>query len=193
MQSTTEAPIITMVCPEPTGDVERSIYPMPFTPENLRTFFEKASQFRTLFTDDINGDFKKFAESFISMRGDEIYANGLCWVIDDFVGVYYMTDIGFADATVHYTFFDRRHLGREKLTQALLRYVFEKYGFRRLTTEVPMYVSKPVFSFVMNLGFQKEGRKRKSKLYKGEWFDSMLFGLLREQAEEWDSTLSTKK
>lgn len=179
-------PVLTVECNEPKGVVTRNVYPMALTIDNLKTFWEKASKFRTLFTEEVNGDFKKFLELFISQDGELYRVHGLFWVVDDFVGVYYMTNITDIDAKVHYTFLDRRHTGREVMTRMMLKYAFDKYKFRRLSTEVPLYVGEAVFGFVNALGFKKEGRKRKCVLYKNEWFDVALFGLLKEEAEQWE-------
>lgn len=188
--STQIEPVVSAICTEPEGTVERFVYPMLLTPQNLKRFYDEASKFRTLFTDEINGDFGKFAECFISQAGESIYSNGLFWVVDDFVGMYYMTHIEAHDARVHYTFFDRRHLGREQLTRNMISYVFEKYKFRRLTTEIPMYASKHTFDFVLRLGFKKEGRIRKARLYKGDWFDTMILGILAEEGTNGSAVIS---
>lgn len=173
-------PVVTALCREPEGDIVRSIYPMPLTMGNLKEFWDRAKNYRTLFTDEIAGDFKKFCELFISQEENKLKAHGLLWRIDDLVGVYYMTHIYPTDAQVHYTFFDRRHKGREHITRRLLAWAFEHYGFRRLSTEIPMYASKHTFGFVYRVGFKLEGRKRKAIHYKGDWFDVSLYGILKE-------------
>jgi hypothetical protein len=175
-------PVLSAVCKEPEGDVVRSIRPMQLTPANLKTFWEKSRQFRTVFTDEINGDFKKFCELFLSFDGDRPRAHGLFWVVDDFVGIFYITHITELDAQCHFTFFDRRLKGREELTKQFIRYGFEHFGFRRLNVEIPKYASKHTFGFTMALGFVKEGEKRKAVKYKDDWFDLVCFGLLREEA-----------
>lgn len=174
--------ITSAFCQEPEGDVERFVYPMELSMQNLSTFWEKSRGFRTVFRDEVNGDFKKFVELFVSTEGDHLRAHGLFWRIDNFVGVYYMTHITQVECEVHYTFFDRRHKGREELTRNMLRYAFETYGFQRMNVEVPMYASRHTFGFTTAIGFRKEGVKRKCISYKGEWFDATYFGLLREEA-----------
>lgn len=174
-------PVLAMVCDEPNGSVVRHVYPMYYTPENLKTFWEKASKYRTIFSADVNGDFKKFMETFVSQEGDTLRAHGLFYVIDDFVGVYYMTHIMEIEARVHYSFFDGRHKGRKELTKEMLRYAFRTFGFWRLNTEIPMYASKGTFGFVNAIGFTQEGRKRKAAEYDGTKFDVAIFGLLREE------------
>lgn len=183
----TEA-VVSAYCAEPEGTFLRHVYPMLLTHENIQKFWEKSRQFRTLFATEVNKDYKKFAELFISVDPSGIArSHGLFWVIDDFVGVFYMTRITEVDAQVHYTFFDRRHKGREALTKQMLKYVFNTYGFRRLSVEIPMYVSKHTFGFTYALGFKKEGVKRKCVYYKDDWFDVTCFGILREEATHGDS------
>lgn len=177
-----ETPLFAVECNEPEGLVTREVFFMPLSPQNLKTFWEKARQFRTLFGADINQDFKKFMELFVSQDGDQLRAHGLFWRIDDFVGVFDLTHITEIDALCHYTFFDRRHKGREELTRQLIRYVFREFGFRRLSVEIPKYASPHTFGFTTALGFKKEGIKRKSAPYKDDWFDVVCFGLLREEA-----------
>lgn len=182
METLNEAPILTALCKEPEGEIMRGVTPMRMTPQNMKTFWEKSRQFRTIFTEEVNGDFKKFCELFLSGDGDSLRAHGLFWLIDDFVGVFYITHITELDAQCHFTFFDRRLKGREELTKAFIRYGFEHFGFRRINVEIPKYASKHTFGFTFALGFVKEGEKRKAAKYKGDWFDVVCFGLLREEA-----------
>lgn len=183
METLNEAPVVTALCKEPEGDIIRGVTPMQLTPENLRTFWEKSKPFRTIFSEEVNGDYKKFLELFLSMDGDNhLRAHGLFWLVDDFVGIFYMTHITELDAQCHFTFFDRRLKGREELTRKIIRFVFEKFGFRRMNVEIPKYASKHTFGFTLALGFVKEGEKRKAARYKDDWFDVVCFGLLREEA-----------
>lgn len=175
-------PVVEVPCIEGDNYVVRRVYPMQLTPQNLKTFWEKARQFRTVFGEQINNDFEKFVRLFITSDEDRLYPKGLFWVVDDFVGVFYLTRITEVEAQCHYTFFDRRHKGREDLTRSMLRHVFRRYGFRRLNVEIPMYASKSTFGFTFALGFKEEGRKRKCVEYKDDWFDALTLGILREEA-----------
>lgn len=182
-------PVLSYVCREGNREYLRRVYPLDLTIENLGKFWDKARNFRTLFTDDIDGDFKKFCEVFLSSTEDysKIWANGLLWVIDDFVGIYYMTHITSGDAKVHFTFFDGKLQGREELTMEMLKYVFVRYNFRRLTCEIPRYASHHVSAFVERIGFVREGGRRKAALYKGDWYDVKCYGILAEEAITWAS------
>lgn len=185
--------VLSAMCNEPEGAIERHVYRMLLTPNNFYKMWEKSKEYRTLFTDEINGDFKKYAEAFISQDPDDpdkFTAHGLFWVIDDFVGVYYLTHIHTKEATAHFTFFDRRMNGREELTKTMIKYVFDRYGFERLNVEIPAYAQRTTIVFVeKGIGAVFEGRKRKAALYKDAKFDVLQYGILREEAESWEPKL----
>lgn len=174
--------VLHATCDEPEGRMVRSVYPLDLSIENLRTFWEKAKQFDHLFTKEIREDFTKFINMLIKQGPDGITSTGLFWVIDDFVGVFYLTDIQpEVDALVHYTFFDGRHRGRELLVKEMLKYIFTRYKFQRLTAEAPLYATPQLFKFAEKIGFVKEGRRRSSVPFDGDWFDMNLYGILREE------------
>jgi len=181
-------PVVSALCVESkVGKVKREVRPLYFTPENLKKFWEKSKNFKTLFGREIGEDFHRFISVLANPRGETpIESTGLFWVIDDFVGVFYLTDIQPGiDAKVHYSFFDKKHIGRVKLTREMVKYVFGKYKFRRLTAEIPYYASNYVFKFVEEVGFTKEGRKRKAALYDNNWFDINCYGILKEETDSW--------
>lgn len=172
--------ILTVVCDEPKGPVARKVYPMPLTPENIQKFWEKARRFKTVFAGEISGDFRKFAELFMSQDENGVpRAHGLFWVVDDFVGVFYMDRMTGVDAHAHYIFFDGNHQGRRALAREMLDYAFRKFGFQRITVELPLYASETVFKFVASVGFKKEGKKRNAVFFRNQWFTVACFGILR--------------
>ena len=178
-----EAPVVSAECDEPEGVITRHVYFMPLSPNNLRNLWEKARQFDTLFTEEIRGNFKKFLEVFLRQSVNGVETNGLFWVVDDFVGVFYMNNIiPDLEADVHYSFFDRRHRGRLELVRKMISYGFQRYGFQRMTVWIPVYATRHTFKFITDLGFKDEGKKRKAALYKGKLFDVVLFGILRQEA-----------
>lgn len=195
MDAKMENVIFEFECDEPKGKILRTVWMMPYTPENIMKLWNKCSNFPILFGDTVHSS-KEFLDLFLSLRvvdgKPELVPNGIFYVIDDFVGVYYVTDIiAGVDATVHYSFFDKKYQGRIGITKELIKYGFDEFGFQRLTVEIPMYVAhrgtkrddSPVFKFVEDLGFKFEGRKRKCVFYKNEWFDKKLFGLLKSEVK----------
>jgi len=181
--------MITVVCEDPKkGEIEYTIKPMIFTIENLTKYWQKASEYPTLFNTEIRSDFGKFASIFVDQDRQtfEIKGRGLVWTVDteeeEMVGTFYMTEIDIPiQATVHFSFFDGRIRGRAPLAKALMKHVFEEYGFVRLNVEIPVYVKSAAFRFIDELGFIKEGRKRKAVRYADKYFDTVLFGILKEE------------
>ncbi|KKL21502.1 hypothetical protein LCGC14_2444810 [marine sediment metagenome] len=175
--------ILTHMCHEPEGDSERSVRLMPLSINNLKKFWERAGQYRTLFNEEIRGDFKKFIDVFLYYDAkDQLQTRGLFWVLDDFAGVYYMTKIvPGVDALVHVNMLDGRFKGREEITKRLVLHAFEKYGFHRLTVQVPVYIKPNVIRFIRNLGFVSEGRLRGLVYYHDKWFDVFSFGIFKDE------------
>jgi RimJ/RimL family protein N-acetyltransferase len=172
-------PIMRVVCDEPTGSVSRTVYLASLAPERLRYYWEKLSRFPTVFNHHIS-EFDDFAAIFISMEGGEPQANGVIWEVDD-IGLFFMTDIyPLFQATGHFTFWDQRFRGRERLVREMLKYVFKEFGFRRIQAEVPLY-SPPTLAAVERIGFVKEGRLRKYTYYQGMWYDVNLYSVLAEE------------
>jgi RimJ/RimL family protein N-acetyltransferase len=184
MIDTTIEPIVTALCKEKKGDVIRSVRPMPYTIENFRQFWENSKQFKKIYSKEVTENFGNFINLFIQYdpKTGVLNSDSLLWVIDDFVGMYYLTNMyGTDDALVHYTFFDRTHHGRYDLTIKMLNYVFNTYNFHRLSVEVPLYASEYNFKFIESLGFHPEGRKRKYTKWNGDWFDVKMFGIFKEE------------
>jgi len=178
--------ILAVPCKENDGVVIRKVRPMVLSPENVKRFWEESNKFRTLYNEELRGDFKKFIELFVSYGPEGIQSNGLFWVVDDFIGVFYLTHIEpGVKAKVHYTFFDRKHFGRVPLVREMLKFVFNKYQFVRVSAEVPAYAGSLVSNFVESVGFYREGKLRNAALYKDAWFDVKLYGILREETEKW--------
>lgn len=177
-----DEPVLSIVCEEPEGSVERVVRPLPLSIDNLKMFWEKSKEHGTLFSEEVADNFGKFLEQTLRIGPDGIEPTGLFWVVDDFVGVFFLTHIiPGMDALTHYTFFDGRSNGRVPLAQEMIRFAFNKYGFRRLSVEIPLYVKPHTFHFTEMVGFKKEGRKRSAALYKGTWFDVNCYGVLREE------------
>lgn len=175
--------ILSVECEEHAGSVTRNVYPMALTLQNLKTFWELSKPFKTLFNRDIKENFEEFCKLFIAVDGDGNYtSNGLFWVVDDFIGVFYITDISPGlDAKCHFTFFDKKLQGRSDLFRELIRYVFAKYKFRRLTAEVPMYLNRRLREFLeKEVGLKREGFKRQAAFYNNDYFGVAILGILPE-------------
>lgn len=177
-------PVVSSVCTEKNGSIERHVYKMALTQESVKLFWEKARKFDTLFTQEIKNDFRLFLSVFLDENDGVIEGRGLLWRIDDYVGIFYLTDISPEnDAQVHVTFFDGRIKGRENLAIDMLRFAFKVYQFRRLSAVVPMYAATASHSFIRRIGFKIEGRKRLSCGFKGSWYDTVQYGILASEVK----------
>lgn len=185
-----EKPILSVNCHEPEGEIIRHVYDLNFSVDTLDKFTQKALKFPTLYGREIKS-VDDITKIFFEITPVSINPRGIFYVVDDFVGVFYITDFkyDFSDANVHYTFFDRRHKGRVPLVRAMLKYVFDQFHFQRLSVELPLYMSgesvqrskQGVMNFIRMCGFQHEGRRRKAALYKGEYFDINLYGIVKQE------------
>jgi RimJ/RimL family protein N-acetyltransferase len=170
--------IFSCLCKEPEGELERFVYPMRLTPNNLEKFWHKASKFKVLFWNNINNNFERFLDVLVSRdSGDKILSNGLFWMMDDMVGIFYLTHMQMFDAQIHYAFFDRRQRGREEITRKMIKYVFNEFGYHRLSAEIPACLVKTT-QFVENIGMKFEGRKRDGALMDEKFYDTKCYGIL---------------
>lgn len=173
--------ILSVKCIEPEGEVEHKVYPFVFTRESTKRLYEQASKFPVLFGRPLTSS-EDFLSYFITQNlSGDAEPMGLLWIIDDYRGMFYMNDITDTEATAHYSFFDRRHKGREPLVRAMVKHLFDKYNFVRLNVNVPAYAGARVRIFVESCGFSREGRKRKSSWWKDGWFDTYMYGILQEE------------
>lgn len=173
--------LFTVRCDEPEGSVDRTVYLLELTPANIQKFWDKAKQFHTIYGREL-----KSVDDFLNLflyydKDGTPQLNGLFFVIDDFVGVFYLSDITPLWANVHYTFFDRRHKGRVPLVRRMLEYVFTEYKFHKLIAEVPNYASKFTRKFIVDVGFWKCGIRRNEAPYKGDFFDVTIYDILAKE------------
>lgn len=185
-----EKPILSVVCHEPEGEIIHNIYDLNFSTETLDKFTNKALKFPTLYGREVK-TIEDVTSIFFDVTPISVKPRGIFYVVDDFVGVFYITDFryDFSDALVHYTFFDRRHKGRVPLVRAMLKYIFDQFNFQRVSVELPLYMSGEsvqrsktgVMNFIRLCGFSHEGRRRKAIQYKGEWFDMNLYGITKAE------------
>jgi RimJ/RimL family protein N-acetyltransferase len=174
-------PVLSVPCKEKKGTIIRKAYPLIFTAENLATFWEKSRQFPVLFGKKLES-IEDFSRYFFTEKNGSPWLTGLFWVVDDFVGVFYLTEIFHEQADAHFTFFDKRLEGREELTREMMRHVFREFpSLIRLNVSLPCYVNEKVFQFVSKVGFKMEGKKRSCAQWKGKWFDAIQYGILKTE------------
>ena len=179
---------LVVTCEDPKkGMVEYTISSLILDKSTLDLFWRKASRYPTLFSREIKSNFK----AFLSLLVDEdsagkIYSKGVFWRIDTpeepLIGVFYMTDLELGvNALVHFSFLDGRIRGRVPLAKAMIAKVFNDFPVARLSAELPAFVNARALKFVQELGFHKEGVKRKAAKFNDSLFHVHLFGILREE------------
>lgn len=161
----------------------RTVRPLVFDTDSLYALWEKSKGLKTVFNDETRGDYKAFIEKFFATDSDgSLISRGLFWVVDDFVGIMYLTEIRpGVDAVAHFIFYDAVLNGRDVLVRALLKHVFEKYNFHRISAEIALYANPKIFTFVEAVGFKHEGRRRQYLFYNGKWSDLQLYYILKEK------------
>lgn len=171
-----------MRCDEPEGSVVRHVRIPELTKEKLEHYWEKLKKFEVIFNGGVPSDFVEFSQWFIGQDASKtIRAKGIIYEVDD-VGILWMTDLGMRSALVHFNFWDRRLRGRIDLLKEMVKYVFKEFGLERLEVRVGLH-ARPALYFVERVGFKKEGRLRNTVKYKGEWFDSNIYSIIREDLD----------
>jgi RimJ/RimL family protein N-acetyltransferase len=172
-------PVLVIECSEPDGKVVRTVSPTKLDVDRLKELWEKLKDFDVLFNDFVEGDIQAFMGHFIRVEGDQVKPQALIWDVDD-VGILYINQIRPLDSCqAHFVFWDRRYRGREELIKSMCKFLFKEYKFRRINVQWPLY-AKFSIHFMERMGFVNEGRLREATLYKGDWFDLMLFSLMEK-------------
>ena len=152
------------------------------TAEKVKELWEQASQFDVLFSDWTKGRIEPFLSALLSKNA--VWFEFYDTIEVKPVGVAYVTQVhnGF-DAVGHFTFWDKTAKGREPIVRNLMRRVFNTYDLHRMTAKIPVY-QKGVLAFARRLGFEEEGRVREAVIYKENWNDLILLGIVRDELFE---------
>lgn len=182
-------PLFKVLCHEPKGDVLHKVTKLEFTPENLAKLWEKQKKYKVFLGREIS-TFDQFIDFFVIPPcincGGPYKAKGICFLVGDFVGIFWLSDITPpAYAEVHYTFFDGRIRGRENLVREALRFGFENYNINRFYVRIGNYAPIPR-AFAVRIGFKREGILRKCMFFDNQWFDADCYSILRSEASQWD-------
>lgn len=173
-------------CDEPGGTIVRYVKPAELSFAVLTGYYDRLREFKTVFNSYVRNNLDDFIRLFVTGDGsDGVRATGLIWEVDD-VGILYLTEIAIGhDALAHFNFWDKRLRGREDLIRGMMKHVMEMLDLHRVTVEVGMFSGKWLLNSIERMGFVREGRKREAFKFKGEWFDSIIFSMLRSEVDEW--------
>lgn len=89
-----------------------------------------------------------------------------------------------AEANIHVVVWDRTEPVKLALTMRdILRKIFEHFDLVRLTS-ITSEKNEEAIRLAKAMGFQVEGKLRKASLFEGQYCDSILLGLLREDLDK---------
>jgi RimJ/RimL family protein N-acetyltransferase len=174
-----EQPVLEFGCYKDQKIIHR-VYPLELSIQNLERLWKIISPYKTVWGYEHLNDFWKFVSFMVDLQDDNTAkSRGLFWVMDDFAGVFFLTNIdpGMM-AQFHYGFFKPLGVCKKMVITELLGYYFDKYKLHRISMEAPLYMAKHSFSFIESLGFKWEGREREARLYDGKYFHVNHYGLL---------------
>lgn len=66
------------------------------------------------------------------------------------------------------------------MLKSAIKFGFEEMNLNRFTAEVYEY-NIPSINILLKLGFKEEGKLRKAKFHKSEFWDIIIYGLLKEE------------
>ena len=183
-------PLFSVLCSEKGQEVDRLVSLFELNDFSLKTLWEKIRTFPNLYGRDTPKTQEELFNLFFSSDpvSGLLFSDSVVFIIDDYVGMVTLTNIYHPDeATIHFIFFDKRMRGRADLLKAIALYVFKEYGLRRLNVELASFSSPATLNFVSTkLGLTLEGKKRKAILYNEKYHDVLMYGLLAEEAEQWE-------
>jgi RimJ/RimL family protein N-acetyltransferase len=150
---------------------------MSLTASKLASLWEKLKRFRTLFSDLTRGDVVNFVNFVTS--SDTFWLEIL--EAERLVGLVVLEDMGkIIDVEAHVLFMDRDLSNKVPVCKAIVKWLFTTFPFQRLTVQIPETYMAPV-RLVNEIGFKREGKKRRAVLISGKWVDVFILGLTRPE------------
>lgn len=142
--------------------------------------YVETSEHDALFTDHTEGSLEAFLNVFLDPRG--IWMEVVRETDQRIVGSAYFTAIiPRFDADGHFTVWDSIASGREEVFLRTGKWLMDRYDLHRITAEVPVYQSGTLRFTTEKLGFVEEGERREAAYYKGEWVNTKLLSILRDE------------
>ena len=155
--------------------------PLVLSEQKVRDLWEQIQQFPQVFDDFSKGRYDEFVRHFF------VPTNVF---IDIGPGLGLAAGFGVRpglDAVLHLVMFDRKLRGREPVFRSIMDHFFRKLNLRRMSALIADDCLTAC-KLCERLGFKLEGRMKKSILRDGQYHDTMIYGILRE---EFDGAMST--
>jgi hypothetical protein len=153
-------------------DLPKGVKFCNLTKEKALYFWNKVKGYDKLFTDDVRWDEISFYE--------RLYHPNTV-LLEEENGLLILSDLkpGFF-TTVHVVFWDHKLSVRTGLLKDCLVWVFQEYNLQRIEAVIPEF-SRTLKRFIEKLGFRYEGTLRKRLLFKGQFYDTIVYSILREE------------
>lgn len=153
---------------------ELNYKPLIVDERKIQYLWQKNLEFPFVFDDLSYGDFENFMRTLVNPRN-------VFFELGDGDGLVTFTEVQpHVNASLHFIFYDGHIKGKEKVTKAILRDMFQLAKLRRITCGLPDDRATGL-KFIKRLGFKKEGLMRKSFLRNRTYMDIEIFGLLAEE------------
>lgn len=137
----------------------------------------KVKEHKTLFSDLTRNDFNGFVRYLTQAQSIwlEVYQDGELVAIICFTGMHAVVD-----AELHMVAFDRQPAEKLPIIKEIIRYMFKNFPINRITAQ-PLVIFYATIRLLKKVGFTEEGRKRQVMCINDKWFDSVIYGITREE------------
>ena len=178
-----------------------------FSLDRWSLLLDKVCEHRPWFDDNVWHDDTKRRAAAAAYLSDA-FLHGILWEVwrgETLTGVILLNELTLGRAgTAHFVFFDRKLADKQALCLSGLAWAFDKLDLQVVRTEVPTYARALAHWARRKLGFKWEAEGRKlawpddarpltareaelgsrryrTMLYNGEWVDTLLLSLTREE------------
>jgi hypothetical protein len=156
-----------------------SVNEMRMSYEKFLLLWQMLQRYPTLFSDLTRGDQENFLNTVSAPHTMwfEVRTHGVLIGIIWFGEMHQITD-----CLAHLVFFDRQPAEKVHVCKHMVKWMFKNFPLQRISV-TPPEVYHGTVRLVRQIGFVKEGIRRKSALLGNRWKDQALFGITREEAE----------
>lgn len=150
----------------------KQLDPKELTARDVEKLWEKISTVKGSYDDRLKDRSDLFVYSLFTDLYYKVEERGLIRVNGIVPGI---------EAIIHTVIWDKSEpLDTARKMKEVLALTFEQYDLVRCSTSTAS-VNEDNIRLAKLLGFKEEGRLRKGTLYNGEWFDTVVMGILKEE------------
>jgi RimJ/RimL family protein N-acetyltransferase len=145
--------------------------------DKIEWLWEKVRDQHYFWSDSMRGNSHAFLLYLFRPDSEHFYNNsGMVSVVDIQTAV---------NGNIHFLLWDKAYPVRQIVEEGktLFSFMFEKYGFSRITATIPS-CNKHVTRLATMLGMKFEGTMRECFLMNGKYYDLFIYGILQREFEE---------